>query len=162
MKKFTIVACLLLLAHGAMNADIVIDDYMDTAQREKTGISKLNKNEIILLEGWLNKNFVPKNQAPAANELFLSENLSNGSLLKLSDGSIYEVNPQDIPLSSLWITPFPMEVTMTSDPNYPFLLMNKNTNTMVHARKPQIIPTPPNPLPPTTNMPVPSSNMPNH
>jgi len=81
--------------------------------------------------------------------LFLSYNLQNGTLLRLSDGSDWQINPQDVNITSMWLTPIEIAVIPTTDPDYPFKLKNVQTGETVRAKKPQasVPPTPASPTP---------------
>lgn len=67
--------------------------------------------------------------------LYLSFNVNKGSRLELSDGSAYEVNPEDRVYSVYWITPFPVELGKTGDRDYPIKITNLNTLSFVRAKK---------------------------
>ena len=66
--------------------------------------------------------------------LTLSVNIDGGRELILSDGSHWEVAPEDRPISSLWITPFPLKLTQGQDPAYPCILRNLNTQEIVNVK----------------------------
>lgn len=61
--------------------------------------------------------------------------MNKGSRLELSDGSAYEVNPEDRVYSVYWITPFPVELGKTGDRDYPIKITNLNTLSFVRAKK---------------------------
>ncbi len=76
--------------------------------------------------------------------LYLSYNLQNGTLLRLSAGSDWQINPQDDNVTSMWITPIEIAVIPTTDPDYPYTLKNVQTGEKVRAKKPSA-PTPATP-----------------
>jgi hypothetical protein len=118
---------------------ILIDDVMTKEEKIRTGISKLNHQQILALEDWLNENFTLKTRSqdakPAQEDLYLSENLNDGKRIRLSDGSLYEVAPSDVRYSALWLTPFPLKIVNSNDPAYPYKLVNTNTGFGVKARQ---------------------------
>lgn len=116
---------------------ILLDDTMDRDEQKATGVYSLDHNQRAALELWLNKNFVLKTQenTQSPEELSLAENINNGQRLKLSDGSVYEIFPKDISRAAGWITPFPIEIDSSGDPNYPFKIINKNTGNSLKARQ---------------------------
>lgn len=115
---------------------IMLDEVMTREEQKKTGVVKLSLKEKIELENWLNKTFVLKVQDQAMEaQLFLSININNGKKLQLSDESIWEIAPSDIPTSAVWITPFPVKIVPSDDPDYPFLIVNINTGISVKAKK---------------------------
>jgi len=80
-------------------------------------------------------------QEPIPSELaaqtgpYLSENISSGARLVLSNGESYDVRPDDIEKASFWITPFPLDIEASDDPDYPYLIRNLNSNVAVHAKE---------------------------
>lgn len=131
MKK----AWLLLLLSFSLSAyaDVSLDTLMTPDEQRITGVRTLTPQQKKALEVWIDKNFV-KNPA-GQNAIYLSVNLNNGQRLQLSDNSIYQIAPQDVPVSSLWITPFPIMIQPNNDPNYPVKLVNANTGVSVRAKK---------------------------
>lgn len=75
--------------------------------------------------------------APVAREapLTLAENLQGGSQLRLSDGSLYEVAPEDRQKTTFWLTPIPMTVGQGGSTQYPATLTNTLTGVTVKAKK---------------------------
>jgi hypothetical protein len=53
------------------------------------------------------------------SQLYLSLNINDGAILQLSDGTTYEIAPNDRLYSAYWITPFPLSVGASGDPDYP-------------------------------------------
>ena len=96
--------------------------------------SRLQKKE---LESWINQKFTLK-VSDKTKQLYLSENIQSGTQLRLSDGSLYEVMPEDRQKASFWLTPFQVKVEQTADPNYPYKITN--TITLVGVRAKQINP----------------------
>jgi hypothetical protein len=126
----------------SLSADqIVLEDVMTKEDRQKTGVDHLSLSQKVALEAWLNKNFILKTQEqPKEAQLSLSINIDNGQKLQLSDNSIWEIAPNDIPTSAVWITPFPVKITPSNDQQYPWLIVNVNSGVSVKARKISAIP----------------------
>jgi hypothetical protein len=144
----TLLASLVCLASTA-SATIILENAMSREEQHRTGVDTLNRNQKAALEAWINKNFMPKNPTPEAKKLYLSVNLEGGKRLILSDGTNYEIHPQDLTTTAVWITPFPIKVAPSGDINYPFMLTNMNTGVTVKARQvpPQTQQQPPMPMP---------------
>ena len=67
-------------------------------------------------------------------DLVIEENLHGGKILKLSNGTIWEVAPQDVKITEIWIFPFPLELKKSTNSAYPYYLINKNSKTKVLVR----------------------------
>jgi hypothetical protein len=130
-----------LVAAMQLSGSIMLDDVMTPQEQQKTGINRLTPAEKQELEKWLNENFtfkLPEAAAqpePQKKELYLSENINNGKQLRLSDGSVYEIAPDDLVRTSFWITPFMIKIVPSQDPNYPYQIINTNTGTAVKAKQ---------------------------
>lgn len=118
-------------------ANIILDEAMNQEDQRKTGVTKLNRKQKLALEAWLNDHFITKEEQISQEKepLSLSINIDNGQKLQLSDDSIWEVYPQDVDISAVWITPFPLQIEKSTNPTYPFLLKNTRTQMSVRARK---------------------------
>lgn len=130
---------------------IMLDDVMTREEQKKTGVYNLSPKEKIELENWLNRTFVLKDQgAPTEQaQLYLSININNGQKLQLSDESIWEIAPADVQTAAVWITPFPVKIVPSNDPNYPSLIVNTNTGISVKARRLESTPPPVESQPPS-------------
>lgn len=119
-----------------LSAQIVLDQVMSTQEQEKTGINQLSRAQKLALEAWLNENFTLKlKEQKSPSSLQLSINIDQGRELRLSDDSVWEVDPRDVSIASIWISPFELTITPSQDPNYPCLLTNRTTNASVRARQ---------------------------
>ena len=67
--------------------------------------------------------------------LYLSFNFDGGSTLELSDGSKWQINPEDTDKTSLWVLPAEIEISTSKDVAYPNYLYNVNTKQQVKAKK---------------------------
>ena len=72
----------------------------------------------------------------------MQENLKNGHYVRLSDDSLWEIDPADTSITQGWITPVEIVVTPSKDAAYPFTLKNSLTGSTVRARKAQKVATP--------------------
>lgn len=147
MRKIFFIAALTSLTVFSQ-AQILLDEVMTKDEQKKTGVNTLSKNQKIALEAWLNRNFVLKQQPLApSSQLYLSININNGQMLQMTDNSVWEINPGDINTSSVWITPFPVKIEPSSNPQYPYRITNLNSSASVLARPYTGSPTP---TPPST------------
>ena len=72
---------------------------------------------------------------PKQAEIFLSENINSGTRLRFTDGSLYEVAPQDKSRAQFWLTPFLVQIESSGDPNYPYRITNTGTGVSVLAKQ---------------------------
>jgi hypothetical protein len=114
---------------------IHLSDVMTDDEQKRTGITKLSDQQKQELETWLNQKFILKTAEPQPAEITLAENIRGGTQLKFSDGSTYEVSPQDRSRAQFWITPFIIKIEDSGDPNYPVTITNTVTNVSVRAKK---------------------------
>jgi hypothetical protein len=123
-------------------ATFSFDQQMNREDQIETGVSQLSSAQKSSLEEWIDSlctcdssstQTTPTPTDPSS--LSLSQNIHNGRQLRLSDGSLYEVAPVDVNSSALWITPFSIKIERSSDPNYPYLLINLTSGTAVKAKQ---------------------------
>ena len=124
------------------------DSSMSVEEMKQTGMAKLSVQEKMALETWIenrySKKFVAQNTKRGP---ILQENLKNGRLIRLSDSSLWEIDPADTPITQGWITPVEIKVASSDDSAYPYNLTNSLTGSTVKARKPQTQPPAPAPAP---------------
>ncbi len=140
-------------------AAAALDSEMSEQDRKNTGVYKLSDKEKAALQQWIDANFQKKGavgeSAPPQNVKggtpTLSENLLNSQYLRLSDGTLWNVRPEDVPIAQSWITPVEIVVSQSSSAFYPYKLTNKVSGTSILVRKadklPQASPSPPPPQP---------------
>jgi len=137
--KFLLPLILLASSLAQLSAqEIFLDDVMSKEEQRKTGVYKLTTPQKIELENWLNRKFTLKEQAQApsnAQSLSLSINIDNGKKLELSDNSIWEIAPGDVLRASAWIIPFPVKLSPSNDPAYPYLITNTVSGDSVKAKR---------------------------
>lgn len=75
----------------------------------------------------------------------VQETLNNGRFIKLSDDSLWEINPEDTAITESWISPAEIIVSIRNDMTYPYQLTNSITKSKVRARKATSIPKPAQP-----------------
>jgi hypothetical protein len=134
---------------------------MSEQEEKNTDIYNLTEKEKAAFQEWVDAN--SQNTSPEQNSAIplrknanpsLSENHFNGDYLRLSDGTLWNVRPEDTPISQAWITPVDIIVSNSKDPFYPYKLTNTVSKSSVLARKaetlPQMTPPPSSPQP-TTN-----------
>jgi hypothetical protein len=144
-SKFLRIAALAgaLAASTSLSAQMFLDEVMSREEQRSTGVYRLKPREKTYLECWLNENFVLKSACSVrksekkARPVFMSINIRNGEQIKLSDGSVWEIDPADYPVTTGWITSFPVNIIRSEDMDYPFELVNLNTGVSARARKVQ-------------------------
>lgn len=112
------------------------DSEMSTQEMKQTGMTKLSVQEKLVLQAWIDTHYTKKNLAQNnVKNPTMQENLKNGHYIRLSDNTLWEINPIDTPITQGWITPADIIVSQSSDPAYPYLLKNSLTGSSVKARK---------------------------
>lgn len=61
-------------------------------------------------------------------------NMAGGQYLKLSDGTTWEVAPQDIATVASWLLPYHVTITPQQEGAYPYLLTVKETGVSIYVR----------------------------
>ncbi len=154
-KNFLIVSAIaaLLIQTTPSFALILLDEVMSKDVQQQTGVYNLSHLQKAALENWLNANFEVKTSKvkQTTPEVMLSINIEGGRKLQLSDNTLWEIDPNDVSQSSVWITPFPIRIVPSDSAEYPFLLVNKTSGVSVKARK--VIPGL-QPMPTTPNQPA--------
>ncbi|MCH9620882.1 MAG: hypothetical protein S4CHLAM20_02900 [Chlamydiia bacterium] len=67
----------------------------------------------------------------------ISEVSSGGRIITLQNGTQWTVYPEDVPYTSGWLGPAPVEITKGPHPDaqYPFLMKNKWTRKIVSVQR---------------------------
>lgn len=137
----------LVLCSFSLFADqILLDDVMTKEDQKATGVSSLTFKQRMQLEKWINDHCVMKNskqpsppepspQAQPQKDLSVALNIQGGKKIQLSDQSLWEIAPNDVPNASFWVLPIPIKLAPSNDANYPTLLINQNSGISVRARK---------------------------
>jgi hypothetical protein len=143
LLRWSLAASICLFSQITLQAsEIFLNDSMPKDVQKKTGVADLNYQQRLALEKWLNDTFVLKNppekQKGNAN-LYLSQNIDNGKVLELSDGSRWEVAPDDVESAAFWITPFSLYFTPNTNTadngTYPVKIVNENTGIGVKVKQ---------------------------
>lgn len=130
-KYFT--SLLLLTSSSLAFSEVSLDSLMTPGEKQKTGYNKLNEKEKANLDFWINAKF---NLNPVIEDtsVYLSVNVKSGQELILSNDSRWAIDPEDQAISSLWITSFPLRVTLGGSKEYPYLLTNMSSLKTVKAK----------------------------
>ena len=67
--------------------------------------------------------------------IMLNEVMNNGEKISLMDGSLWLVNPGDIPTVCTWIPTAEIEVSTSNDSVFNYTLTNKNIGVSVMAMR---------------------------
>ncbi len=140
MRKFIFVlffvaSASLLFAYKSYSPTNTLDTHMTPSDQRKTGVHKLSPEEKKALQQWINKHHI-KRPGTRPNEYpVISEVISGGAYLRLSDGSIWEVIPADWAISQSWITP--VEIIPEKEPHSEdlYILTNSLTGSTIRAKK---------------------------
>lgn len=104
-----------------------------------TGVYYLTDEQKEYLADWLQENMnqpsASSSTSYAQKELYLSENIEGGKFLRLSDNSVWEVDPIDLSRSKIWLFPFPVRLRKNGRQDFPYTLTNMNTGSKVDVRK---------------------------
>jgi len=122
----------------ALLAAASFDANMTQQDRKNTGIYKLSDQEKSALKEWVDNSYT-KTPNKKTNPS-LSENLYSGSYLKLTDNSIWNVRPQDTPISQSWISEVEIIIAPSNDPDYPFKLTNNVSKSSILAKRVDALP----------------------
>ena len=118
-----------------------IDSEMTVKQKKRTGVAKLNEKQKAALQQWIDSKYVAKGgKSDTAAKVVaptLQDNLYNGHYIRLTDGSLWEINPEDTPITQGWITPVEIIVSESGNTDYPYKLTNSLTGSSVRAKKAQ-------------------------
>lgn len=111
---------------------------MSVEEQKETGVYCLTPDQRMKLENWIDKHcrlYCMEQREMSTKNLSLFTNIDGGRKLELSNGNIYEVSPDDLNVSSSWITPFPLRIEASDDPYYPLRLVNIHTGRSVKVKK---------------------------
>lgn len=127
---------LFLLLTAPLMADVSLDKMMNYQETKETGVHNLSYSQKRALEQWIDDHFEPKaGTMEGDQQLYLSLNIDRGAKLEFSDGSTYEIDPEDRLYTAYWITPFPVLLGKSDNPDYPVRITNLKTNTSVNGKK---------------------------
>lgn len=146
---------LYILIAGSLVSQSILDNEMNLQERKKTGVYKLSAKEKTALYAWIEAGYV-KRETPLAvaeaDQSVLEENLRSGSYIRLSNNTLWNIHPDDVPVTQGWITPVDITVSPNDDPQYPFKLTNTLSGSSVRAKKvTSLPPVPPSPAAPSSS-----------
>ena len=123
---------ILLLAAVLTTFDLKMSDN----EMQTTGISRLTVQERRALENWIEDHYEKKVPLQSKKkDPQLQDNLKGGQYIRLTDESIWEINPDDRLISQSWVTQIEIRVSEYDDEEYPFILTNSLTGSSVKAQK---------------------------
>ncbi len=67
--------------------------------------------------------------------VMLNEVINDGEKISLMDGSIWQINPGDMPTVCTWIPTAEIEISSNDDSTFDHTLTNKDINVSVNAMK---------------------------
>ena len=76
-----------------------------------------------------------KQQPPKGPLPHITQVMNGGKELHLSDGTIWEIRPEDVIISGSWLFPSDIAISSSGDAKYPHRLTNRITGTYVLAKK---------------------------
>lgn len=117
-----------------------IDLEMTPQDKKNTGVFKLRDKEKATLQQWIDSRYEKRahplaQKPPILTKPTISENFYNGQYIRLSDGSLWNIRPQDTPITQGWITSVEIIIEPSQDPEYPNKLTNTLTGSSVLAKK---------------------------
>ena len=74
------------------------------------------------------------NSLPEGSILHLDINMNGGQRLLLNDASLWDVDPEDLEISRLWLSPFPMQITLGGSDLYPYLIINTQSHEKIKVK----------------------------
>jgi len=66
--------------------------------------------------------------------LHLELNALHGKRIVLNDQSIWEIHPNDLSISQLWLFPAPLQISLQGEEPYPYIMTNLQSHTQIRAR----------------------------
>ncbi|HEX2582712.1 MAG TPA: hypothetical protein VHL30_01200 [Chlamydiales bacterium] len=124
----------IVLAAAAFDAD------MSSQEKKNTGIYKLSDQEKTALQEWVDNSY---NKPSKKNNPSLMENLYNGSYIRLTDNSTWNIRPQDRAIAQGWISQVEIVITPSGNTEYPSKLTNSVSKSSVLAKKVDSLPNSP-------------------
>lgn len=76
----------------------------------------------------------PSRDIQEGSILHITVNMSGGKKLLLNDDSLWDIDPEDLEISRLWLSPFPMKITLGGSDLYPYLIINISSQKKVRAK----------------------------
>jgi len=130
----------MILLLATLLAVETIDLDMNPQDKKNTGVFKLRDKEKATLQQWIDSRYEKRAQPlaqkpPILAKPMITENFYSGQYIRLSDGSLWNIRPQDTPITQGWITSVEIIIEPSQDPDYPNKLTNTLTGSSVLAKK---------------------------
>jgi hypothetical protein len=125
----------LCMLWSACAFSVDLGSMMSEDDQKDTGYSSLTSQEKKHLNEWISKHFILPPEIIGNTPLSLTINIQNGQELVLSDGTHWEVAPEDRKISDIWLTPFPLEIIPRDSKEYPFFILNLSSKEKVKAKQ---------------------------
>lgn len=117
-------------------AAVTFGSNMSQEEKKQTGIAKLTIQERATLQEWIEEHYAKKVVAQnKGSSPVIEAVLKRGRFIRLSDETLWEIDPQDTLITQSWITPSEINVAENTDDDYPYSLTNSLTGSKVRARK---------------------------
>jgi len=113
---------------------VSLESKMTPEELKETGVLRLSSKERSSLQNWIASNYSKKTSKKKEKKPVLEENLKNGHYIRLSDKTLWEINPSDTPITQGWISAVEIDVTHSGDIDYPYTLTNTLTESSVGAK----------------------------
>jgi len=136
----------MILCLASLLAVESIDLSMTPQDKKKTGVFKLQAQEKAFLQAWIDSHYEKRDEPlaqttpPKATKPYLSESFYNGRYVRLSDDSLWNIRPQDTPITQSWISSVEILVEPSQNTDYPYKLTNTLTGSSVLAKKATALP----------------------
>lgn len=132
--------CIVVLVFGTVFAAVApkrllsLDKIMTKEEQQQTGLSKLSPKERAALEEWLTRfaiNFAMEMTKKSSvypgvgQKHWVREKIDNGALIKLEDGSLWQISPFDRINTMLWLPIDDVIVIESKNPHYPYMLIGE-------------------------------------
>lgn len=134
-KRIWFFLCLCSVCFGEVNIPS-INDIMSVEDQRKTGVLGLKQRQKMELAKWLVDHGYYEEKKTNSSDDSLTLTMNDKKELQLSDGSIWEVAPEDVPISSAWAANVEVLLERTQNPLYPYNLINVKAKEKVKVRIP--------------------------
>lgn len=129
------VLSLILALPLALNA-VSLDHFITPSKQKTMGLNRLTSKEKTQLAEWIQHHLALRESDLFAleNNLRLVENIHGGRAVRLSDSTLWEVDPKDRLIASEWLFPSEMTLVENKGAKYPYTLTNLATKTRIRVR----------------------------
>ena len=152
---FVIVTASSTYAQGAQQSPPLasLDKLMSADQKKEMGLDKLMPEQKLKLETWLTRFALRMAQAGAAMSThgagilpasgtyagagaghWVKDKIDDGAMIRLDDGSLWEISSVDKINTELWLTTEDITITESKNPSYPYTLVNTSSKDSAEAK----------------------------